>query len=72
MSLPEELEFSETDGEVNICASLQTSGLLQTELIVTLSIRDAGTAGYKFPLSILKVMCIRSLILCISFHSSEH
>ena len=45
MSLPGELEFSETDGEVNICASLQTSGLLRTELIVTLSIRDAGTAG---------------------------
>ena len=45
VSLPDELTFSETNGTVNICASLQTEGSLQTELIVTLTVEDGGTAS---------------------------
>ena len=37
--------FPETDGTVSICASLQTNGVLQAELIVTLSVEEGGTAS---------------------------
>ena len=45
VSLPEELTFSETDGVMNVCAFLDTEGSLQTQLIVTLTVEDGGTAS---------------------------
>ena len=45
VSLPEELTFSELDEAVDICASVETNGTLMTQLTITFTIEEGGTAS---------------------------
>ena len=45
VSLPEELTFSELDAAVDICASVETNGTLMTQLTITFTVEEGGTAS---------------------------
>lgn len=47
--LPEDLTVSEMEGSVTICPSILSSGVLQTQVVVTLTIEEGGTASKEIP-----------------------
>lgn len=47
--LPENLTVSEMEGSVAICPSILSSGVLQTQVVVTLTIEEGGTASKEIP-----------------------
>lgn len=47
--LPEDLTVPESVGIVVICPSIVSSGVLQTQVVVTLTVEEGGTASKEIP-----------------------
>lgn len=47
--LPEDLTVPETEGTVMICPLILSNGVLQTQVVITLTVEEGGTASKEIP-----------------------